>query len=299
MRRGPTDGVGVSLQCNFGLAEQTMPKRILIAGLVALLLNACGGGSSSDGAAPAISQIVAENLKYGQTANIYIAGKYMRSDMVASTGTCTNPSFSSSSTTESALLNCKVTATGPLPITIKAANGDVLFSSTLNVAQPEVTLFTSKGSIVLDLYPDVAPTTVNNFLAYVNSRYYANTLFHRVIAGFVIQGGGYTTGVVKKAGQTAPIALESNKGLSNTRGTVAMARTADPNSATSEFFINLVDNLNLNYQNANNPGYAVFGKVTSDLAVVDAIAAEPTGATGAFSDVPLTDVVIGLASQTR
>lgn len=278
---------------------QTMHKKILIVGLSALLLNACGGGGSSDGAAPAISQIVARSLKYGQTATIYVAGKYMRSDMVASTGTCSNPSFSSASTTESAILNCKVTATGPLPITIKAANGDVLFSSTLTVAQPEVTFYTTKGAIVMELFPQVAPGTVDNFLAYVNSRFYANTLFHRVIPGFVVQGGGFTTGLEPKTGQLAPIALESNKGLSNTRGTLAMARTAEPNSATSEVFINLVDNLSLDYQNATNPGYAVFGKVTSDMAVVDAIAAEPTGVNGVFSDVPLTDMVIGQATQTR
>lgn len=274
-----------------------MYKRTLITGLVALL-NACGGGGN-DGAAPSVSQIQAQSLKYGQTASIYVVGKYLRGDMVASTGTCTNPSFGSTSSTEAAILNCKVTATGPLPITIRAANGDVLFSKTLTVLQPEVTLITSKGNIVMELYPSVVPNTVNNFLAYVNSRYYASTLFHRVIAGFVIQGGGYTTGVVKKDGQIAPIALETNKGLSNTRGMVTMARTSDPDSATSEFFINLVDNLTLDYQNANNPGYAVFGKVTSDLGVVEAIAQVPTGVSGDMSDVPLTDMVITLAIQTK
>lgn len=274
-----------------------MYKRILTAGLVALL-NACGGGGS-DGAAPSVSQVQAQSIKYGQTASIYVVGKYLRSDMVASTGTCTNPSFSSRSTTEAAILNCKVTATGALPISIKTANGDVLFSTTLNVVQPEVTLTTSKGVIVVELYPGVVPVTVNNFLDYVNTGYYATTLFHRAIPGFVIQGGGYTTGGIKRSGQVAPIALETNKGLSNTRGMVAMARTANPNSATSEFFINLVDNLSLNYQNANSPGYAVFGKVVSGLSVVDAIAEMPTGVYGELSDVPLTDVVITLATQTK
>lgn len=275
-----------------------MYQKILIAGLVALL-SACGGGGTG-GAAPVVSQIQAQSLKYGQTASISVAGKYLRSDMVASTGSCTNPGFSSSSTPELGILTCNITATGPLPITIRAANGDVLLSRTLTVAQPQVTLITSSGVIVMELYPDVAPQTVNNFLEYVNSQYYTKTLFHRVIAGFVIQGGGYTTGVVKKEGQTAPIALETNKGLFNTRGTVAMARTADPSSATSEFFINLVDNVSLDYQDANNPGYAVFGKVTSGLDTVDAIAAMPTAtSSNGFSDVPLTDVVITLAVQTR
>jgi peptidyl-prolyl cis-trans isomerase A (cyclophilin A) len=275
-----------------------MHTRILIVGLVALL-NACGGGSSDGGAAPSISQIQVQSMKYGQTASIFVVGKYLRSDMVASTGSCIDPSFSSRSTTEVAILTCKVTTTGELPVSIKSANGDVLVSTMLNVAQPEVTLTTSKGVIVVELYPGVVPATVNNFLAYANIGYYASTLFHRAIPGFVIQGGGYTKGGVKRNGQIAPIALESNKGLSNTRGMVAMARTSDPNSATSEFFINLVDNLALNYQNANSPGYAVFGKVVSGLGVADAISEMPTGVYGELSDVPLTDVLITSATQTK
>ena len=129
--------------------------------------------------------------------------------------------------------------------------------------------------------------------------FYRSTLFHRVIPNFVVQGGGYTTGMVKKTDQSAPIALESNKGLSNVRGSLAMARTNLPNSATSEFYINLVDNLSLDYKNAANPGYAVFGKVVQGLDVVDAIAAEPTGVVGGFSDVPLSEIALSLALQTK
>jgi peptidyl-prolyl cis-trans isomerase A (cyclophilin A) len=133
----------------------------------------------------------------------------------------------------------------------------------------------------------------------VHNGYYTNTLFHRVIAGFVIQGGGYTAGRVKKPGQTAPIAIESNNGLSNLRGTIAMARTSDPNSATSEFFINVVNNTVLDYQNAASPGYAVFGTVLQGLDVMDAIAAQPTGLVNGFADVPLTDVTITSATQIK
>ncbi|MBK6592278.1 MAG: peptidylprolyl isomerase [Burkholderiales bacterium] len=165
--------------------------------------------------------------------------------------------------------------------------------------QPEVTVVTSAGSMVMELYPDVAPVTVNNFLGYVGSGYYNSTLFHRVIAGFVIQAGGYTTGPVKKEGQRDPITLESNKGLSNTRGMVAMARTTVPNSATSEFFINLVDNTFLDYSSPASPGYAVFGKVITGLPVVDTIAAKPTAVSNGMPDVPLTDVIIVLATQTK
>ena len=124
-------------------------------------------------------------------------------------------------------------------------------------------------------------------------------MFHRVIPNFVIQGGGYTAGLVKQTGQSAPIELESNKGLSNVRGSLAMARTNLPNSATSEFYINLVDNLSLDYENAANPGYAVFGKVVQGMDVADAMATEPTGVVGGFSDVPLSDITLSLALQTK
>ena len=133
----------------------------------------------------------------------------------------------------------------------------------------------------------------------MNKGFYRDTLFHRVIPNFVVQGGGYTTGMVKKTEQSAPIELESNKGLSNVRGSLAMARTYLPNSATSEFYINLVNNVSLDYKNAANPGYAVFGKVVQGMDVVDAIAAEPTGVVGGFSDVPLADITLSLALQSK
>lgn len=273
-------------------------KRMTIAMPFVLLafLSACGGGTEMG---PAISQIQAQSLLYGQTASIRVGGKYLRFDMVADTGTCLEPAFTSDSNPDLAVLTCKVTATGPLPITIKAADGRLLHSSTLTVLQPQVTLITSAGTVVMELNPALAPIAVNNFLSYVSSGYYARTLFHRVIAGFVIQGGGYTSGLVKKAGQTGPIALETNKGLSNTRSSVAMARTGLFDSATSEFFINLADNLSLDYQDAASPGYAVFGKVVAGMEVVDAIATTPTTTVNAFADVPTTDISISFAVQTR
>ncbi len=274
-----------------------MYKRILLI-LLAVLLSACGGGGGG-GAAPSVSQIQAQSLKYGHQAVIYVAGKYLRSDMLADTASCTNPSFSPSSTPNAAILNCSVSATGALPISIKAASGELLFATTLTVPQPQVTVVTSQGTLLLELNPDVVPATVNNFLSYVSTGFYTGTLFHRVIAAFVVQAGGYSAGLVKKTGQLAPIALETNKGLSNTRGTLAMARTPDPNSATSEFYINLVDNPVLDYQDASNPGYAVFGKVISGLDVVDAIGAAPTGSVNAINDVPLADITITSATQTR
>ena len=261
-----------------------------------LLLTGCGGG---DGAQPAVSQLQATTLRYGQAAVIQVAGKYMRSDMVADTGSCSGPVFRSDSTPDLAVLTCQVTATGQLPVNIRAANGDLLHSASLMVPLPQVLLITSKGSIELELNPVATPVTVNNFLGYVNGGYYRNTLFHRVVPGFVVQGGGYTAGLVKKDGQLAPIRLESNMGLLNTRGTLAMARTTEPNSATAEFYVNLLDNPSLDYQSASSPGYAVFGKVISGIDVVDAIAAVPTATVGPNQNVPVSDVTISLALQTR
>jgi cyclophilin family peptidyl-prolyl cis-trans isomerase len=261
------------------------------------MLSACGG---STGFPPVITGVKVQSLKYGNSATIYLGGKDLRSSVtVDSNGACTNPSFASNSTTDTLVLNCGVKVVGDLPLTIKAEDGSVIYTTTLTVPKPQVTLFTSKGTIVLELDPTTAPISSNNYLSYVSKGFYTSTLFHRVISGFMIQGGGYTTGLVKKAGQSAAIELESNKGLSNLRGTLAMARTNVFNSATSEFFINVVDNTFLDYKNAGNPGYAVFGKVVQGMDVVDAIVAEPTGVLNGFADVPLADVVIKLVLQTQ
>ena len=233
-------------------------------------------------------------------ATIYLGGKDLRSSLVVeSNGACTNPSFAASSTTDLLVLNCGVKVVGDIPLTIKTTAGEVLYTTTITVPKPQVTLVTSKGTMTLELDPTKAPICTNNFLSYVASGFYKDTLFHRVISGFVVQGGGYTTGMVKRIATAGPIDLESNKGLSNLRGTLAMARTNVPNSATSEFFVNLVDNLALDYKNAANPGYAVFGTVVQGMEVVDAIAAQATGVRFGFADVPLEDITITLAVQSR
>lgn len=152
---------------------------------------------------------------------------------------------------------------------------------------------TNYGTLVLELFPDKAPKTVANFLQYVQDRFYDGTLFHRVIDNFVIQGGGYGPGMTQKVPR-APIENEANNGLRNSRGTIAMARASDPHSATSQFFINVVDNDFLNYT-APTPagwGYCVFGRVVDGMHVVDRIKGVPTGTRLGFRDVPLTDVLI-------
>ena len=264
---------------------------------MAWLLAGCGGSS---GFPPVITAVKVQSISYGRTATVYLGGKDLRSSLVVDTGgACTNPSFAASSTTDLLVLNCVPKTVGDIPLTLKTAAGEVVYSTTVKVPNPQVTLVTSKGAITLELDPAKAPISTNNFLSYVGSGFYKDTLFHRVIAGFVVQGGGYTTGMLKRTASVGPIELESNKGLSNLRGTLAMARTNVPNSATSEFFINLVDNLSLDYKNAANPGYAVFGKVVQGMEVADAIAAQATGVRFGFADVPLEDITITLAVQSR
>lgn len=161
-----------------------------------------------------------------------------------------------------------------------------------------VALETSMGIITLELDNEKAPLTVENFLSYVKSGFFSNTLFHRVIPGFMIQGGGFLSGMKQKATE-APIKNEADNGLPNSRGTIAMARTQIVDSATSQFFINLADNTFLNFKNATMQGfgYCVFGKVIEGMEVVDAIAGVKTGQAGQHGDVPLTDVLILSATQ--
>ena len=159
----------------------------------------------------------------------------------------------------------------------------------------KVKLATSEGDIVIELEPDKAPKSVANFLQYVKSGHYNGTVFHRVIPTFMIQGGGMTADLKQKATQP-PIPLESRNGLVNDRGTVAMARTGDPGSATSQFFINVKDNDFLNQpQSRDGNGYAVFGKVVAGMDVVDKIKATPTGP----GDVPLSPITIKKATVEK
>jgi peptidyl-prolyl cis-trans isomerase A (cyclophilin A) len=162
--------------------------------------------------------------------------------------------------------------------------------SSAALAAPTVVMNTSVGEIEIELFDDAAPITVENFVRYIQDGFYDGTQFHRVIPGFVIQGGGFTADMVQKETRT-PIKNESNNGLKNKRGTLSMARTRNPDSATSQFFINLVDNANLNGYGPQ-PGYAVFGKVTKGMEIVDEIAKTPTTTKPPFRDVPVEPITI-------
>lgn len=160
-------------------------------------------------------------------------------------------------------------------------------------ANPRVLIETSKGNITVELFPKNAPQSVGNFINYVKTGFYDGTIFHRVIPGFMIQGGGMTPDMAEKP-KNAPIPNEADNGLMNLRGTLAMARTGDPDSASSQFFINVADNASLNHRGKSFDGwgYAVFGQVVDGMKVVDAIVAVPRGDRGPYQDVPVEPVVM-------
>ncbi len=175
--------------------------------------------------------------------------------------------------------------------------GLVMLAATALVhAGPTVVLETSEGDIRIELDAQKAPKTTENFLAYVRSGFYNGTIFHRVIDGFMIQGGGFEPGMKQKTTR-APIPNEAKNGLKNVVGSIAMARTQDPNSATAQFFINVSNNRSLDYPSPDGAGYAVFGKVADGMDVVMRIAKARTTQAGHFRDVPATDIVIVKAHE--
>jgi len=169
-----------------------------------------------------------------------------------------------------------------------------LLATSTNAAanNPKVLMKTTKGDITIELYPDKAPLTVENFLSYVKEKFYDGTIFHRVIKDFMIQGGGYTVDFQEKSSKP-PIQNEAKNGLKNKRGTIAMARMPQPHTATCQFFINHADNPGLDYdQSSDGWGYCVFGKVTQGMDVVDAIANSPTMIKAGMRDVPRETIQI-------
>jgi len=178
------------------------------------------------------------------------------------------------------------------------ALGSGVTEESVAAASPKAEFKTNLGSFVIELYPDKAPKTVANFIQYVDEGFYAGTTFHRVISNFMIQGGGHLANLDRKPTR-GPIEIESKNGLKNDVGWVAMARTSAPNSASSQFFINVVNNDGLNHPNPDGHGYTVFGKVVSGMDVVEKIRKSPTGSAGGMRDVPTTAIVIESAKMLK
>ena len=260
------------------------------------LLTSCGGGSSTPLANP---NVQTSKLMYGAPIAFYLGVSQLNQGVTLNASLCSNLVQVVSPSPLYLAYSCTPNGSGTMVFTATDTSGKVLLSQNFTVPDPQVTMVTSMGTIVLDLNPNAAPKTVTNFLQYVNSGFYSNLIFHRVIPGFVIQSGGFMTGMSPVNPPYASINLETPNGLSNLTGTLAMARTSDPNSATSQFYINVADNTNLDYVDSNNPGYAVFGKVVTGLDVVNSIATVPTQSVGGYSDVPVSDVTIISVSRTQ
>ena len=279
--------------------------RVVLAALAAIgLLSACGGSDEEE--KPSVSNMAATPSAYGRTSVWTVSGLHLDRGIALRIvdGTCDNLSEVSGGTDVQRQFTCRPSSMGVLEGEVTELGGRRLSSLRVIIPVPVVQLSTSQGSVSLELDPVKAPVTVNNFLDYVNGNFYNNTIFHRVIAEFVIQGGGFAPGTpnpVPKTPTQGPIVLESNNGLSNLRGTLAMARTSEPNSATSQFYVNVVDNPSLDYKSEQEPGYAVFGKVTAGLDVVDAISVVPTRAVPSLglTHLPVSNVVVTTARQVR
>ena len=247
------------------------------------------------------ADMASTGLSYGKSVIVTITGSGVSvvGLRIARTAWCTDYKNILMDDPRLISFSCTINGSGPLAVQLQDANGGVLLSKTFTVPHPQVQLQTTLGDMVFELYPAAAPASVRNYLQYVDGGFYSGTLFHRVIPNFVVQAGGYTTGLAFKPPTFASIALESNNGLKNARGTLAMARMNEPNTANSQFYLNLVNNTGLDYT-SNFAGYAVFGAVVSGLSVMDAIAGMPTATTpGGVPDVPVTEIVILSAQRVK
>lgn len=295
------------------LPRLPMPT-LLASAAAALLLAACGGGGDSGSPPPTVSNSIATPVRYGEVMTITLVGTNLDQALTLTSNGCRNFTRSASSTATTAIYTCTVSGrTGAQTVTV-AGGGITAATVPFSTPVPQVSMLLSNGAgvagtVVLTLNPDAAPVTVDNFLAYVRAGFYNGTIFHRYLAGFVLQGGGFEgpmtvglTSLNNPKATNAPIVLEDNTGLSNLRYTVAMARTSAADSATSQFFVNLADNTMLD-RSGNTRGYAVFATVTEGRDVIDAVATAPSTSWGTIfgdgSRLPVPNVVVAAATQTR
>ena len=276
---------------------------------ISLMLTACGGGGSDNGGL-FVSQMAASTLQYSRNMVITVTGSGLDKGLkVAVDAGCGEVTESAGGDALTRRFTCKVTALGPKTIRAFTANNLEAARLQVTVPEPEVTVIlqgvdTTTSTFTVKLDPNLAPVSVNNFLDYVNAGFYRLTIFHRVVKDFVVQAGGYTAGPVTpvvKAPTSPAIVLESKNGLKNVKGSIAMARTSAPDSATSQFYINTVDNPSLDFKSDSEPGYAVFGSVITGMDVIDKLNAVPVRVDllSGLTHLPVTNVVILSALQTK
>lgn len=289
---------------------------LLGAALAAALTAGCGGGSDKG---PSVSNMSATPVMWGKNTSVTVTGDGLLAGITASMEpACPTMTKSGAGSDSTQTFTCKILKLGDQRVRVRTADGAELAALRLDVPTPQVTMRATQGSlagnVVIELDPVAAPKTVENFLNYVNagtgnSCFYASSVFHRVVREpfAIVQGGGYTSSLSPKAGVGSPIVLESNNGLKNLKGTIAMARTDAPNSATSQFYFNVTDNPAFDYVSDAQPGYAVFGHLVSGQEVIDYINSVPTttktveanGQQVSFPDTPTEGVLISACSQTR
>jgi peptidyl-prolyl cis-trans isomerase A (cyclophilin A) len=262
------------------------------------VLAGCGGSSPLPTAV--VTDIQANQLKYGQPTQFTFTGNLLDNEINVSVQNCKGLALVAGGTSTSKTVSCTISSVGigAVSLEAKSVDGSILKSVSFDVPSPQVTLVTNLGTLKLELYPTAAPLTVGNFLQYVNDKFYDNTIIHRIVTSsiFVAQGGWLTPAPVVQAGQRAAIALEVGKGLSNLKGSIAMARSSDLNSATSQFYFNLADNTGLDTANG---GYAVFGKISSGIEVLDVMLKIKTTTAYGLTDFPVSSVMVLSASQTQ
>ncbi len=271
-----------------------------------VFFSACGGGGEGQVVTPnpSVTSITSGTVMYAKQSSFTVNGNYLGGNAVAVTasGACGSVTELAGGTSSSRTFACKPDSVGLVSITATAGTTQ-LQQASFTVPNPQVTMVTSSGTIVVELIPEKAPKTVTNFLLYVNDGFYSNTTFHRVISGFVVQGGGFGADGIQKNASHPTLELEppSVTGLTNSQGTIVMARTTTLNSATSQFFFNTVDN-NPNATDTSSKGtnldtsgggYAVFGNVIQGMDTVKVIEAVPV--TGS---APNTPVIIRSVTQT-
>lgn len=278
------------------------PRHLLHVGAMAMLATlttGCGGGNDSE---PAVTTMAASNARFSRAATLSINGRNLRAGIVVDMeGGCENLTLVANGTDDLQQYTCDVLAVGEFKANVHTTDGRFLGRLTFQVPQPEVSMTTSLGNFVLELDPVAAPATVRNFLGYVNAGFYRNVIFHRVIADTLVQSGGYTSGPMVKPPTAPPIKLESNNGLKNVRGSIGAARTSEPDSARAQWYVNVGDNPGFDYVDADQPGYAVFGRVTSGIETIDAISAVETRTdpVSGLDDLPVSDILVLTATQTR
>ena len=269
---------------------------ITLAGLI-LSLVGCGGASapgSSAGPATVVS-ITPDRLMYSRTTKFTVMGLNLDQGTSLRAPQCSGIAEVVGGTESQRVFSCSPVATGPIAVSVLNPAGSILATINPTVPLPRITIQIPEGDLVLELYPANAPITVNNFLQYVADNFYTDLIFDKVITGYMVQGGSFNR-QLQVVATRSPIKLESHNGLSNLRGTIAMARSPAPDSATSEFYINLADNVGLDTADG---GYAVFGKLIVGFAALEELGNEQTASSRGFDYLPITGLVISSVVQTQ